>query len=64
MKSAPAFMAAALTDSRWSSFSLIGTAIAFLTIGVAQATSPTPSTGAKCTGSLVSLELALAICTA
>ncbi len=61
---APAFSAAALADSSSSTFSLIGTSIAFFTIGVAQLTSPTPLVGASCTGSDRTLELALAIATA
>lgn len=44
--------------------SLIGTLMLFLTIGVAQLTSPTPLTGASSTGLDCTTELALAIATA
>jgi hypothetical protein len=64
MKLAPAFIASALTPSSRSTLSLIGTAIAFLTIGVAQLTSPTPFTGASSTGLACTFEFALAIATA
>src|SRR5262249_28267080 len=50
MKFAPACIAAALTSSRRSTFSLIGTSIEFFLIGVDHDTSPTPLVGASCTG--------------
>ena len=64
MKLAPASRPALLAASSRSAFSLIGTRTQSFLIGVAQATSPTPLTGASCTGSVCSLALALAIATA
>jgi hypothetical protein len=63
-KFAPAFIAAALTPSSRSTFSLIGTSIAFFSIGVAHDTSPTPLAGASFTGSPPIFEFAFAIATA
>ncbi len=64
MKSAPALSAAAFSDSSMSTLSLIGTAIAFVRIGVFQLTSPTPLTGASCTGRVWMPALARAIAAA
>jgi hypothetical protein len=61
---APAPSAAALTARRRSTFSPMGTAKAFFSIGVRQEVSPAPLTGARRTGSCCSLALALAIATA
>ena len=63
-KFAPAPCAAALTPSSRSTLSLIGTAIAFLTIGVFQLTSPTPGVGASWTGVVCVFAFALAMATA
>ncbi|MNM35254.1 hypothetical protein D3C81_459430 [compost metagenome] len=63
-KLAPAPIAAALTSSSRSTFSLIGTSIAFLRIGVFQLTSPTPGALASCTGAVCTPALALAIAAA
>ena len=57
-------MPALLAEMSKSTFSLIGTVRQSFLIGVAQLTSPTPLTGAKRTGSVCNLELALAIATA
>src|SRR6478672_13269944 len=61
MKLAPACIAEALTSRRRSTFSLIGTSIEFLTIGVDHDTSPTPFVGASCTGVACMREFAFAI---
>ncbi len=63
-KLAPAPIAPALTSSSSSTFSLIGTSIAFLRIGVRQDTSPTPGAAASCTGAVCTPALALAIAAA
>ncbi len=64
MKFAPPSMPALLAAIKRSAFSLIGTVRQSFLIGVLHATSPTPLTGASCTGSDCSLALALAIATA
>ena len=57
-------MAAALTPISRSTFSAIGTSMAFLTMGVRHDTSPTPLSGASWTGSVRVLALAVAMATA
>jgi len=64
MKLAPPSMPALLAAISRSALSLIGTVRQSFLIGVAQDTSPTPLTGASCTGSVCSLALALAMATA
>jgi hypothetical protein len=64
MKLAPASMPALFAASSISALSLIGTARQSFLYGVAQLTSPTPLTGASCTGSDCSFEFAFAIATA
>ncbi|MNV21361.1 hypothetical protein D3C71_1122940 [compost metagenome] len=64
MKLAPALSAAAFRLSSRSTLSWIGTAIALMRIGVFQLTSPTPCTGASCTGRLWMPALARAIAAA
>ena len=63
-KLAPAPMAAAFTPSSSSTFSATGTSMPFLVIGVRQDTSPTPRTGASCTGAVCTFEFAIAIAVA
>ncbi len=64
MKLAPPSMPALLAAISMSVFSAIGTVRQSLVYGVLHDTSPTPLTGASCTGSVWSLALALAIATA
>ena len=64
MKLAPASRPALLAAISMSAFSLTGMVRQSFLKGVAQATSPTPFTGASWTGSVCSLAFALAIATA
>ena len=63
-KSAPAPSAAELTPMSRSTFSFSGTSNELRRMGVRQETSPTPFTGASCTGALLNLPLALAMAVA